>query len=497
MELKALAAVGVHPNIVRLLEDYQGFGGENVLVYEYCDGTTLWDLFLSEIRNAKTTLTLFVGRILQQLLLALEHINACGVEHRDLKPENVFLFRVSIPDQRAELKLGDFGWAMVGVTKDLPPQGAGSLWYAPPELNPPVDLGSDSKSTTATSTPGGSNGAKEVTALRRSSEVGKETLKEMQAELAAKELRPFGKADMWSAGVVLYVLLVGHNPFQAAMHKEKAKAIEQEVLRLVARGLYDDTSQGWLDLTSDARDLLCSTIQVSPHNRPSPSEALRHPFLMRCLARSGDKMQAEPAWRRATRDDSWAQLDGFQRLGYVALARAVAEPELHTEVIGVTLRAVRARAARGNAGAPSSAYLLQLAREISASPTNEWLLDRDAWDEVLRLAFSYLDVDDDSILSETDLVAHIVAPKAEALKSAQAWIARWGDDSGALSLTTEKNVTLASLRNALLDPWSAEADAMAEDGLLSVACDGLGRVVGLSRDDGLQNDLPKGHGKTM
>lgn len=485
MELKALFKVGVHPNIVRLLEDYQGFGGENVLVYEYCDGLNLWELFLKEIKASRTMPNLFVGRVLQQLLLALEHINACGVEHRDVKPENIFLNRVSLPDQYVELKLGDFGWATIGATKDLPPQGAGSLWYAPPELNPTVDLPCDSASTTAPSTPtkdlvsskdGGAG------TLQKSGGINKDALREMNAELAReppKEKNPFGKADMWSTGVILYLLLVGNNPFQSALQKEKPKLIEQEVLRLVARGIYDDTCQKFLDLTNDARDLICNTLQVTPQKRPTPTEALRHPFLMRCLARSGDKMNSEPAWRAAEREDAWGQLDGFQRLGWVSVARAVGEPELHSEVVSVTLRSVRAKSARGAAGAPHSAYLLQLAREISAMPMHNWLLDRGAWDELLRLAFSYLDVDDDNLLSAKDLASHISAPTAEVDKAVQSWIDRWESDSGALVRAPQKGLGLVSLRAALLDPFSTEGNPGAEDGLLHVACEGFGHAAGV------------------
>jgi len=271
---------------------------------------------------------------------------------------------------------------------------------------------------------------------------------------------------MWSTGVILYVLLTGYNPFEAALQKDK-KQIENEVLRLVARGQFDDTSERWLSLDSDAKNLICSTIQVTAQRRPSPTEALRHPYLMRCLARSGDKMQAEPAWRRANREDAWAQLDGFQRLAWVAIARAVGEPELHSEVVSLSLRAVRARSARGGASTPATAYLLQLAQEISALPKNEWLQDLASWEEVLRLAFTYLDVDGDKLLSRQDLACHIEAPSAsEADLQVESWMRRWDAASGEYST----GLTIATLRAALLDSCSADSDSrVTEDGVLNVA----------------------------
>lgn len=485
MELKALSKVGVHPNIVRLLEDYQGFRGEKVLVYEFCDGLTLWDLFLSEIRsNATSTRAVFIARVLQQMLLALEHINACDVEHRDVKPENIFLSRVCVAENRVDLKLGDFGWAVVGGTTELPPQGAGSLWYAPPELNPPVDLSCDSSSTTAPSTP----------STLDSIQADRPDRKTTNTDLHRK-LHPFGKADIWSSGVILYVLLVGHNPFQAALNKDKAKSIEQEVLRLVARGQLDDTCDKWMDVDSDAKDLICSMIQVTAQRRPAPTEALRHPYLIRSLARSGDRMQAEPAWRRATREDSWAQLDGFQRLGWVAVARAVGEPELVPEVVSLSLRAVRARTARGAAGSPDTAYLLQLAQEISALPKSEWLQDLGAWEEVLRLAFSYLDIDGDDLLSLKDLASLVEAPSAaEAEQQVHSWMSRWHVDTGGAAFLRKsclKGLTKATLRAALTENWSADESRGTEDGLMSVPCVDLSHM-GWAGQDASRQGRPYG-----
>jgi serine/threonine protein kinase len=142
-ELHALLRVGVHPHILRLLESYEGCDGEDVLVLEYCDGSTVYDLYAREHPNGGLSERM-IARLVRQLLLALEHLAGCGIEHQDVKPENMMLHDVSLANNTAELKLGDFGWAMVvpttsgGPIYKPPATGAGSLWYAPPELNPPV-----------------------------------------------------------------------------------------------------------------------------------------------------------------------------------------------------------------------------------------------------------------------------------------------------------------------------------------------------------------------
>merc|ERR1719287_297027 len=98
------------------------------------------------------------------------------------------LYDVSVANAQAELKLGDFGWAAVlpppGATlaaNKPPPTGAGSLWYAPPELNPPV----------------------------------KGIPQDAEASLDSNGKPILGRSDMWSVGVVVYLLLVGHNPFNS------------------------------------------------------------------------------------------------------------------------------------------------------------------------------------------------------------------------------------------------------------------------------------------
>merc|ERR1719447_1211013 len=109
------------------------------------------------------------------------------------------LHDVCVANGQAELKLGDFGWASVtspgcGNAKNkIPASGAGSLWYAPPELNPPVA------------------GAPPV----------------------SRSKATCGRSDTWSAGVVLYLLLVGHNPFNVALKEPNPEAVDEAVLKLV------------------------------------------------------------------------------------------------------------------------------------------------------------------------------------------------------------------------------------------------------------------------
>ncbi|CAK9048151.1 unnamed protein product [Durusdinium trenchii] len=254
-ELTALKRVGTHPNVLRLLESYQGFNREDVLVLEYCDGSTLYDLYAREHPKGGLPERL-VARLLRQLFLALQHLSSCGVEHQDVKPENMMLFDVAVSAFQAELKLGDFGWAAIaapeGKATKPPPTGAGSLWYAPPELNPPVEG------------------------------IEPEPLAVDQHGEPIK-----GLSDMWSAGVVLYLLLVGHNPFNQALKQQTQEAQDQEVLRLVAHGRYNARTERWQGLHPDARDLVEKLLKVTPSQRLPPSDALQHSFVTKRTVSGG------------------------------------------------------------------------------------------------------------------------------------------------------------------------------------------------------------------
>mmetsp|Transcript_31415 Transcript_31415/g.73344 ORF Transcript_31415/g.73344 Transcript_31415/m.73344 type:complete len:664 (+) Transcript_31415:83-2074(+) len=418
-ELRALSKVGVHPNVVRLLESYEDCGGEDVLVLEFCDGATVFELFAGSRRKRKPLPEVLVTRCIRQLLLALEHLIACGVDHQDVKPENMMLYNVSIEEQRAELKLGDFGWARTRPGKPDPAfaDGAGSLWYAPPELNPPMQVKED--------------------------------------------YPPLGTSDMWSVGVVVYLLLVGHNPFHRAQKMKSSKAIEAEVLRLVDQGSFDTSSAGWLDLSDEARDFVSSMLQTEPAKRLTPSDALRHPYLVKQTAQSSQEASPQPPWRWLDREELWSQLDGLQRLGWVAVARAISEPELRREAVASASKAVKTASAKCSNGHSQEMYLWQLARELGTSPAITWLHNQAAWTEVLRLAFRYLDVDNDGLLSPKDLIVHLVVEdpaalddvKSEPWLAANLWVSRWARNPDSMSVAPEKEaagLTPANFRSALL-----------------------------------------------
>lgn len=169
-EIQALSAVD-HPHILKLFSfqdvSYPGmmFGllpsnkQATCLVLEYCRGGVLMDLLTSGGALPEVVARTYF----HQLLTALDYLHARNLSHRDIKPENILL------GSDFQLKLGDFGFAKVmkGDEVDLLSTECGTAFYVAPEV------------------------------LRGEKYKG-------------------DKADVWSAGVTLFIMFSGNPPFQLA-----------------------------------------------------------------------------------------------------------------------------------------------------------------------------------------------------------------------------------------------------------------------------------------
>lgn len=209
-----------HPHIVRLHAVFRE-GGKILLVFDLLLGGELLDFLAKEDTYSEAD----AAELAVTILDAVGYCHRMGVVHRDLKPENIV-----VKGSRGEdpsLKIIDFGFAneVAGQSMESLVTRCGTPAYVAPEI------------------------------------------------LAG---RPYGAtADMWSVGVILYMLLCGYPPFQ---HKNQAIMFRQ-----IRAGVYKFHSPHWDEVSDEAKDLVSKLLVVDPDKRLTAVEAAAHPW---CLATS-------------------------------------------------------------------------------------------------------------------------------------------------------------------------------------------------------------------
>ncbi|EEQ98528.1 Calcium-dependent protein kinase, putative [Perkinsus marinus ATCC 50983] len=200
-----------HPNIVRLEEVYEEPGEKIILVMEACTGGELYERLAKLNRYSERD----AAKILRHILYAVSYLHSLNICHRDIKLEN-FVYTDDTADCR--LKLCDFGFGtIVRREEDSLTASMGSVHYIAPEVLE-----------------------------------GKYGL----------------QCDMWSVGVILYMLLSGTPPFDGANDGEISDAVRHAPLKL--------TGSRWDCISRSAKDLVRKLICRNPSERLTATEALKH-----------------------------------------------------------------------------------------------------------------------------------------------------------------------------------------------------------------------------
>ncbi|KAJ8252164.1 hypothetical protein COCON_G00214760 [Conger conger] len=198
-----------HPNVVRLYEviDTQT---RLYLILELADGGDMYDYILRHeggVSEARAKVHF------AQIVRAIAYCHRLHVVHRDLKPENVVFFR-----QQGTVKLTDFGFSNHFQPGTMLMTSCGSLAYSAPEIL----LGEEYDAPAV---------------------------------------------DIWSLGVILYMLVCGKPPFQ--------EANDSETLTMIMDCRYNVPPH----VSSDCRDLIARMLQRDPSRRASLGEIEEHPWL--------------------------------------------------------------------------------------------------------------------------------------------------------------------------------------------------------------------------
>ncbi|KAK2644479.1 hypothetical protein Ddye_019674 [Dipteronia dyeriana] len=211
-EIQLMQHMSGQQNIVEFRGAYEDRQSVH-LVMELCSGGELFDKILAQGHYTERA----AAGICKAIVNVVHSCHFMGVMHRDLKPEN---FLLSSKDENAMLKATDFGLSVFieegKVYRDI----VGSAYYVAPEV------------------------------LRRS--YGKEI-------------------DVWSAGVILYILLSGVPPFWA----ENEKGIFDAVLK----GEIDFETAPWPSISNSAKDLVRKMLTQDPRKRITSAQVLEHPWI--------------------------------------------------------------------------------------------------------------------------------------------------------------------------------------------------------------------------
>ncbi len=115
------------------------------------------------------------------------------------------------------------------------------------------------------------------------------------------------KCDLWSCGVILYILLCGYPPFNGANDKQ--------IIEAVLKGKFTLDEPEWDDVSDDAKDLVKRLLTLDPDRRISATEALQHRWIK--LMAQAEKIDKQVAAKTLS---NLKNFRGEQKLKQAALA---------------------------------------------------------------------------------------------------------------------------------------------------------------------------------
>lgn len=210
-EIKVLRKLK-HKNIVQLVETFED-RHKVYLVMELVTGGELFDRIVEKGSYTEKDASLLIKQILE----AVDYMHCQGVVHRDLKPENLLYYSQA---EDSKIMISDFGLSKMEESGVMA-TACGTPGYVAPEV------------------------------------------------LAQK---PYGKSvDVWSIGVIAYILLCGYPPF----YDENDANLFAQILK----GDFEFDSPYWDDISESAKDFIRHLICVNVEKRFTCKEALSHPWI--------------------------------------------------------------------------------------------------------------------------------------------------------------------------------------------------------------------------
>ncbi|KAL3159849.1 Mitogen-activated protein kinase cpk1 [Trebouxia sp. C0009 RCD-2024] len=367
-EIAIMQRVGQHPYTLTFHDAFED-AGNFYLIMELCTGGELFD----QIMHRSNTLTCGLMRscekhysekeaaeLMRCLIEFLAFMHSKGLLHRDLKPENILL---SGPAHGATIKIIDFGTADFCPAHQRLFHKFGTPLYVAPEV-----LGKSGHQC---------------------------------------------RCDIWSAGVIMYILLVGYPPFGGSS--------DQAILRRVRKGQYTFTGPNWDSVSEDAKHCIKRMLLMKPSSRATASELLEEKWFKHASAVS-DKAFGQHMMRQL---QGFAAMSQMRRLTLLLLARTFPDKDVlrlkeafwqmdKDRDGNINPSELRQALLRGAVPVPPEAEFQALfnATDMDKSGYIDYvefvatMLDTDSvtgQENILQHSFAAFDADKDGLISEQDL----------------------------------------------------------------------------------------------
>lgn len=222
-EIELLMALK-HHNIV-LMKEYFEEGNKVFLIMEMLGGGELLDAVLEKGRYSEAD----AQAVFLQIMRAIQYLHSRGIVHRDLKLENLLLVNKK---DISHVKIADFGLARRYAGPSALTTICGTPQYVAPEI------------------------------------------------IKGGPARYGPECDLWSAGVILFILLGGYPPF----YDES----EPRLFEKIRKGKFNFNDEVWAAVSADAKDMISGLLAVDPQKRLTVEQVFEHPW---CKNKDGNKQE--------------------------------------------------------------------------------------------------------------------------------------------------------------------------------------------------------------
>ncbi len=200
-----------HPNIIKLYEVYEN-EKYIYLIMELCTGGELFDRITENTENGIQFTEKEAADLFKQMMSAINYCHKNGIVHRDLKPENLLYLN---KDKNSPIKVIDFGMSKRFDSKHFMSEKVGTAYYISPEV--------------------------------------------LQGKYDEK-------CDIWSAGVILYIIICGYPCFNGED--------DDEIFEAIQKGKIAFPSPEWDDISDDVKNLI-KKMCCKPSDRLTAEQVLK------------------------------------------------------------------------------------------------------------------------------------------------------------------------------------------------------------------------------